>query len=111
MGAFFDLQNLLSYQNVLVIVAAWTIITTLRKMAPSFFTAGIGQRLLPLLPLVVCQALVWATMVWQPTSTVGEKILLGFVLGALTSNAHSVLRRFGLHEVVPGLRRGDRGIV
>ena len=107
--AFFDLKNLLTYQNVLVIIGAWFVITTLRKMFDKFFTANPGKRLLPIMPILVCQAFVWLTVKWQPTSTWQEKILLGVVLGACTANAHTILRKFGLHDYIPGLRPGDKG--
>lgn len=107
--AFFKLENLLSYQNVLVIIAAWFIVTTLRKMFPAFFVVGWGERLLPLLPAAVCQVLVWVTVRWQPDAEWGERVLLGLVLGALTSHAHSVLRRLGLQQFIPGLEEGSRG--
>jgi hypothetical protein len=108
-GAFFDLKNLLVYQNVLVIISSWFIITTLRKTFHGFFTDGLGRKLLPLMPIVTCEAMVWATIKWQPDSSTGEKILLGLVLGAMTANAHTVLRKFGLHDYIPGLKPGDKG--
>lgn len=108
-NAFFELSNLLTYQNVLVIVAAWFVVTTLRKMAPAFFVEGVGEKLLPLMPILVCQILVWATVRWQPDASWGERVLLGLVLGALTANAHTILRRFGLQELIPGLREGAKG--
>lgn len=111
MGGFFDLEHLLSYQNVLVIIAAWFAVITLRKMFPTFFKETVaGQRLLPVLPIVFCQAAVWITLSWQPTASWGERVLLGFVLGALTANAHTIFKRFGLHDYVPGIREGDRGV-
>jgi len=104
-GAFFDLQNLLTYQNVLVVIAAWFVIETAKKIGPDFWRSKPGSRLLSLMPMTVCQALVWVTMPWQPDSTTGEKVVLGFVLGFLTAHAHDVLKRFGLHEYVPVLGR------
>lgn len=108
-AAFFALENLLTYQNVLVIIAAWFAVTTLRKMFPRFFVERWGSRILPVLPAIVCQILVWATVQWQPEASAGERVLLGLVLGAFTANAHSILRRFGLQELIPGLREGEKG--
>lgn len=107
---FFDLKNLLTYQNVLVIVATYSLVVMSRKVAPRFFVEGLGNRLLPVMPVIYSQGLVWATMSFQPTATIGERILLGIVLGAIASNGHSVLKRFGFNDIVPGLRDNDRGM-
>jgi len=109
-GAFFELENLLTYQNVLVMIGTWVLVVTARKTAPKFFTDGFGKRLLPLMPLVFAQALVWATIRFQPDATVGERIILGIILGAIAANGHSVLKRFGLTGLIPGLKDGDRGM-
>jgi len=101
--AFFDLQHLLSYQNVLIVIAVWFVIQSLKRMFKDFFTTRLGQRLIVLLPMVLCQAAVWATVPWQPQSTLGEKVVLGLVLAFLTAHAHDVLKRFGLHAYVPVL--------
>jgi hypothetical protein len=102
-GAFFDLKNLLTYQNVLVVIAAWFILETLKKLAPDFWRGKVGQKLIVLMPMVICQALVWVTVTWQPETSPGERIVLGLVLAFLTAHAHDVLKRFGLHKYVPVL--------
>jgi hypothetical protein len=100
-GAFFDLKHLLTYQNVLVVIAAWNIIEMFKRMAPDFWRSKFGARVLVLMPMLVCQALVWGTVKWQPAASWGERVLLGLVLAFLTAHAHDVLKRFGLHEYVP----------
>lgn len=102
-GTFFDLQHLLTYQNVLVVMAAWFIIETLKKLVPEFWRSKIGSRVLVLMPMAVCQLLVWCTIAWQPEASWGERLMLGFVLGFLTAHAHDVLKRFGLHDYLPVL--------
>lgn len=94
--AFFDLKSFLSYQNVMLMIACWGLITTAKKMAPAFFDGPIGSRLLPVLPMVLCQAGVWLTVTWQPDASVGERITLGIVLGMGTANIHSILKRLGV---------------
>ncbi len=105
-NGLFNLDVLLSYQNVLVIVAAWTLITTSKRMVPEFFESKAGKRFLPILPVLVCEALVFATMAFQPHMFTGERALLGVVLGTLTANVHTLAKRFGLHDLVPALRKG-----
>lgn len=102
-AAFFQLESLLSYQNVLLILAAWNLIEVAKKLWPSFWRGKVGSKLLVLMPMLVCQALVWATARWQPESTWGEKLVLGLVLAFMTAHAHDVLKRFGLHEYIPFL--------
>ena len=102
-GAFFDLKNLLTYQNVLIVIAVWFVIQTLKRMFKSFWAGAVGQKLIVFLPMVLCQIAVWTTVSWQPDSTAGEKVVLGFVLAFLTAHAHDVLKRFGLHKYVPVL--------
>lgn len=110
-GTFFELGNLLTYQNMLVIIGAWFIIETTKKMGGGFHKTTWGKRLLPLLPVIICEIMVWATVKWQPESTPGEKILLGLVLGACTANAHTIFKRFGLTDYIPvlGEKGGDDG--
>jgi len=100
-GAFFDLKNLLTYQNVLVIMGAWFIVETLKLMTPKFWLSKHGANLLRLMPMIVCQGLVWVTIKWQPDASVGERILLGIVLGGLTAHSHDILKQFGLQKYVP----------
>lgn len=109
-NALFDLTNLLSYQNVMVIIACWSLVVVARKAAPKFFDGTIGKGLLPIMPVMFGEGLVWATMSYQPDASVGERILLGIVLGTIAANGHTVLKRFGLHGLIPGLREGDRGM-
>lgn len=100
-GAFFDLKHLLTYQNVLVCIAAWNLIELSKRLAPSFFRGPVGSRVLILMPMVFCQILVWATVPWQPESSAGEKIVLGLVLAFLTAHLHDILKRFGLQDYIP----------
>ncbi len=103
-NGLFNLDVLLSYQNVLVVIAAWTLITISKKVVPEFFSSQAGGRILPVLPVLVCEALVFATMSLQPEMFMGERALLGVVLGTLTANVHTLAKRFGLHDLVPALR-------
>lgn len=98
---FFQLDHLLSYQNVLIVIAVWFVIQTLKRMFKSFWAGAVGQKLIVLLPMVLCQAAVWITLPWQPDTTIGERVVLGLVLAFLTAHAHDILKRFGLHEYVP----------
>lgn len=110
-NAPFDLGQLLSFQNVLIVFVTWFLITTLRKAFPSFFVDGLGKRLLPVLPIPLAVVLVLLTAQWLPSVPYyTHRVVLGIALGALASNAQAVLKGTGLANVVPGLRPGDRGM-
>lgn len=104
MNQLFNLDILLSYQNILVVIAAWTLISILKKVVPEITKNKWGKRILPVLPVLVCEALVFATMAMQPDMHLAERALLGVVLGTLTANVHTIAKRFGLQDLVPALR-------
>jgi len=107
-AGFFELDHLLSYQNVLVILAAWSMIQTGKLLFPTFFASERGKKWLVLLPGILCQIAVWGTMRWQPDASVGERVVLGIVLATFTAHAHDVLRRFGISAYVPVLGQEKR---
>lgn len=106
---FFRLENLLTYQNVLLVVAVWFVIETAKKLFRSFFQTTLGSRLLVLMPMALAQIGVWTTVPWQPASTTGEKVVLGLVLAFLTAHVHDIARRFGFQDLLPviGQRLGN----
>ena len=94
--AFFDIKTLLSYQNVLVMLACWFVIQTLKRLGKDFWAGSVGQKLIVLMPHAVCQVAVWTTVKWQPDATVGERVVLGIVLAMGTANLHDIAKRLGL---------------
>lgn len=100
--AIFDLQKLLSYWNVMLIVAVWTGIQMTRRVLPAYFTPqSVLGRLLPMAPIVCCQVAVWIPGPWLDASeTAAQRVVLGTVLGALCSNVHAVASRLGLHDLL-----------
>ena len=102
-GTFFDLKKLFAYQNLMVVVGAWFVIETLKKAFTKFWRGAVGQKLIVFMPILVCEALIFATMKWQPDTTVGERVVLGLVLGMATAHPHDILKRMGLLKYVPVL--------
>ncbi len=98
---FFQIDNLLAYENGLLIVAAWFLTELLSRV-----TKGVTfvARLLPLVPTVICVALVFLTTEWQPEATDGERVILGVLLGMMTVNGHVLAKRWGLHDFLPFMR-------
>ena len=97
----FNLNVLLSYQNVLVVIAVWFIIETMKRFAPAYWKGPMGSKLLVLMPMFWCQVAVWTTMSFQPATTPGQRTVLGFVLAFLTAHAHDVFKKLGLQSLLP----------
>lgn len=101
--AVFELDRLLTHWNVLLVVAVWALIQSVRRTAPAHWFAKRAPlgRLLPLLPLLLCGAAVWIPGPWfKGDESVGEKVVLGIVLGALTANFAGIASRFGIAKVL-----------
>lgn len=98
---FLQLDNLLAYQNGLLVMAAWFITEIISRSTRGVI---VMQRVLPALPILVCEVLVFATTSWQPTATNGERMLLGVLLGALTVNGHMLAKKWGLQDLLPFMK-------
>lgn len=106
-GVLFELQNLLTYWNVLLVVAVWTVVQTIRGMFPGWLSKG-GKlaSVVPALPIVICSAAVWIPGPWLTSdASWGERVVLGVVLGALTANGHSIVKKTGLHNFLPSFMK------
>jgi hypothetical protein len=93
---------LISPWNVLLMVAVWTIIQVARRLMPLPFTKGQPfAKLLPIAPIAMCQAAMWIPGPWMTgAETLGQKLVLGTVIGACTSNLHSILSKVGLQGIL-----------
>lgn len=101
-GAF-DMDALLSHWNVILIIAVWAGIQTIRRVLPNeWFDKGRPlARLLPLASTVLCNIAVWVPGPWMdPDYTAGQRIALGTVLGFATANIHTIAARLGLHQLL-----------
>jgi len=101
---FFNIDNVLAYQNAVLIVAAWSITEMLSRATRKMGNADIRASILTLLPLGLCVAFVLGTAHWQPTATTGERVLLGCLLGTFTVWGHTVAKSTGLHDKLPILK-------
>jgi len=110
-GVLFELQNLLTYWNVLLIVAVWSLVQTVRGISPQLFgKEGKLHRVVPAMPMVACSAAVWIPGPWlEASASWGEKVVLGVVLGAITANGHSIVKRTGLQNLLPGFMKIEKG--
>ena len=101
-ASIFDLGKLLTHWNALLMVAVWSGIQTARRMLPKLLTGTAPlARLMPVAPMVLCCLAVWIPGPWlNPEETWGQRLILGVVLGALTSNLHNIASRLGLHGLL-----------
>lgn len=101
---FFNIDNVLAFQNALLIVLAWSITELFSRATRKMGNADVRACILTLLPLVLCVAFVLGTAHWQPTATTGERVLLGCLLGTFTVWGHMVAKSTGLHDKLPILK-------
>lgn len=89
MGVFVD--YLLRPEHALIMLAAWVVLSLIKRVAPCLEQNRVWLRLLPLMPVLLCS---WA--VWFPGLVFGspsEKILLGLVLGSFCGHAYKFFRQ------------------
>lgn len=84
-------QIFLEPSNFAIIVATWVLIDTYRRMFPMAARSSISARLEPLLPLLIASGFLWIPGVAQEALGVGDKLVLGIVLGWGTGWAHKFL--------------------
>jgi hypothetical protein len=102
-ASIFDVNALLTHWNMLLIVAVWAGIQSVKRAMPDeWFDAGKPlARLLPLAPIAVCSVAVWIPGPWlDPSETAAQKLILGVILGTVTSNFHTIASRLGLHSII-----------
>lgn len=84
-------------ENLAVILGVWIVLTTAQRVLPELFAKPLVVRLLPLMPLVLCIAAMWMPGVAAPP-TVGERVLLGLILGFAVGFVHKLVKQTGLGQ-------------
>jgi hypothetical protein len=96
----FDLTSLLTGNNLILVGACFGLTAALRSVFPEFFAAGLGHRLLPLLPLIL--GMLGALMgVCDGASSIASKIMLGVIAGTAAGHGFKVGRTSILGFNVP----------
>jgi hypothetical protein len=90
---FFNIDNLLMPQNMVVIMASWSLTEMFSRV---FKGAPFLDRVIIFLPLVFSLAIVFLTAERQPQATWGERVLLGTLLGTVTVWGHIAGKKTGL---------------
>jgi len=91
---------LLTPQNLGIMVASWTIIAVSRRMFPSLFKKPIMIRLLPVLPILLCMALLWLPGLRPAGVEWGWMLILGILLGWGTGHLHKILKQTVLGDKI-----------
>lgn len=87
MGQF--ASYLLRTENVLIMVAAWSLISLAQRLFEQQLCDNeIWVRLLPLAPVVLCSVAVWFPGLVDGGAA--EKVLLGLVLGSVSGHAYKL---------------------
>lgn len=108
--AMFDIAKVLSQWNVLLMISVWFMIQTSRKILPStlFQDGALLSRLLPVAPVVMCNAAMWIPGPWiEPNMAGAQRVILGTVLGMGTANIHTIASRLGLASLIPVVGETD----
>lgn len=84
---------LLTPQNLGIMIAAWFLIALPKRMFPEFFATPIMKRLLPLMPMLLCMALIWLPGLRPKNVEWGWMLILGILLGWGVGHLHKVIGR------------------
>ena len=87
-----NLETFFSGQNGILAAAIWGILHALKLMAPDFAASKLGQRLMPVFPLVLgaVGGLLGAVSVTPDTRL--DRAVLGLAIGGLTAQVFKVAR-------------------
>lgn len=80
-------------ENLLLMFAVWAFIGTAKKALPDIAASAVFARIAPVLPLALCVAAMWMPGVQQASLGVGEKVLLGCVLGFAVGHLHKLTKQ------------------
>lgn len=78
-------------EHVLLMAAVSAVIEVVGRALPGLSENPYWARLLPILPLLTCSVAVWVPGLIG--GTVGERIMLGVVLGSFCGHFHKVVRQ------------------
>jgi hypothetical protein len=82
---------LLTTENALIMAAVSVSIHTVQLFTPQLEHNSTWGRLLPALPVLLCSAAVWFPGLVD--GGIGQRVLLGIVLGAVSGQSYKVLRQ------------------
>jgi hypothetical protein len=93
-GAQQLMDLVLKLENLMVVVAVWVVVNRFSKAFPKILRMAVVRKVWPLVPLVLCISAMWLPGIAQSSLAIGDKILLGLVLGGAEEIAHKVLKKW-----------------
>ena len=91
-------SQLLSKENLIIMVATWSLIRAVTKFMPGLGARPLFHRLKPTLSIAICGGILMLPNV-HPGLTWDNGLILAFVLGAGTSHVHKIFKQgFERHE-------------
>lgn len=85
------ISYLLRVEHMLIMCAVAAIILTVQAVWPRLAKQRLWVRLLPVLPIAGCSAMVWVSGLVQGSAA--EKFALGIVLGSLCGHAYKIAKQ------------------
>lgn len=84
-----DISTILTGTNLLLAIGVFVLITVIRAVFPAFFASRLGQRILPVLPLVFGAGGALIGMC-SNAKTWQEKLLIGLIAGFASSHLFKI---------------------
>jgi len=89
------MEVLLREENLLTMVAVWSLIFAFQRAFPEIWNHSICRRTKHFIPLLFCSIAVWLPGVQPPEAEAGDLIILGIVLGFGVGHLHGLMKRLG----------------
>jgi hypothetical protein len=90
-GAAQLIDHLMRVENLSIAVAVWVLLSVTLRVFPKIKRHRLWARLAPAAPILLCSAAVWVPGVVDDSLSIGSRIVLGVLLGAISANAHKIL--------------------
>jgi hypothetical protein len=84
---------MLNPENLAVVTGVSIVLLTLTRAVPELVAASWWARLQPLISLLICTAALWLPGVADARMSIGDRVLLGLLLGLLTGRVYEILGR------------------
>jgi hypothetical protein len=87
------LDSMLTLQNALILGGVFGLLQMLKKLTPKMTKSGWYNRVLPVLPELLCSGAVFLPGMHPEGQAWTVSLFVGLVLGAMSSKVHKVMRQ------------------
>ncbi len=84
--------------NLLIVGATYVLIGIKQRIFPNLQRHHVWARIAPLAPIILCSGFVWIPGAGPEGVSVGSRIMLGIVLGAMAAHGHKIFRQSALGQ-------------